>query len=244
MSEVKKTYGLLVDPIWKIQNNSKISSFLRKSLSKNRDNSKENYKKIQDDRINNYYKQTMEITLDDGTKETIQVLKKPRHPDEYRIIIPTNGKNESHSYKIIPDNKEIVAAIESYRVKKIPDDQVIQSIYEWLDILISNNNDCTYILYENDHRPRMTSYEIIAIGNKLQSQSEKPLFVNVNGCMVEDDNTKNEMTECNENVVDCPNKDEVSIISKGGAKLRKHRSRKLGRKLGSRKSKSRKYHKK
>jgi len=237
MSEVeKKTYTSLDNPTWKIQNNSKIYSFVRKSLSNNRNNSRENYKKTQDDRINNYYNQTMEITLDDGKKESIQVLKKPRHPDEYRIVISMNDKKESHSYKIIPHNNDIFNAVQMYMKKETSNKQFIKSIHEWLDILISNNNDCTYILYENDHQPRMTSYEIIAIGNKLQSV--EPLYVNVNGCVVK--SPHNEHDECNANI-ECPGNLPISVYSEGGSKsksrklVRKSKTRKLGRKLGSRK---------
>jgi hypothetical protein len=67
MSEVKKTYASLVNPNWKIKNNSMISSLVRKSLS-HRDNSSEKYKNTQDDRINNYYNQTLEITVDGKKK--------------------------------------------------------------------------------------------------------------------------------------------------------------------------------
>jgi len=220
---------------------------VRKSLSNNRDNSSEKYKKTQDDRINNYYNQTMEITLDDGKKESVQVLKKPRHPDEYRIVIPTNDGNESHSYKIIPDSKQIVDAITHYKKKQIPNNPIVNAIYEWLDILITNNNDCTYILYENDHRPRITSYEIIAIGNKLQSV--ETLFVNMNGCVVENEYSENDKKLCNNNLVDCHGNLPISVYSEGGAKSKSRKlsrklSHKLSRKLGSRKSKSRKYHKK
>ena len=164
------------------------------------------------------------------------------------MVISTNDKkNVSHSYKIIPNHETINEAIESYRVKKIKDDPIVNAIYEWLDILISNNNDCTYILYENYHIPRMTSYEIIAIGNKLQKRSENSLFVYMNGCSVQ--NPDDEDTQCNENVIDCDGNQGINVYSAGTAKSKSRKlshklSHKLSRKLGSRKSKSRKYHKK
>ncbi len=263
MSEVKKTYASLEDPKWKIkkEHNIPLPTPMRKSLS--------NIKKIfydpsesQDDRINNYYNQRMEITLDDGTKEIIQVLKKPIDTTEGMLVFSdennvnvknivkvekqilvdeeiNKSKKTRHPYKIIPTNATIKYAINTYIEKMQEVSPIDKAIHEWLDILISNNNDCTYILYESQRKYPVTYYRVIAIGSKVITDPVD-LIVNENGCIVEDD--YGYMT-CKTNVSDCGS----NKSSKGGAKSRKPKSRKLGRKLArklARKLGTRKYNKK